>query len=162
MNIDIDSDSSESIQKKFSSSLIEISSNESMEIDNGENNLSEQSEFDNDEDKLSQLKKINQMKIDPISNQKCEWNKEEAFTNNEFQEDSINYTEFGKKDYAQHYFLKIINNDNSCYANSIIQAILALGDKLFKIISNDNGSEFSIIMSYFIEPFLRISNATIS
>ena len=47
MNIDIDSDSSESIQKKFSSSLIEISSNESMKINHNENNLSKQSEFKN-------------------------------------------------------------------------------------------------------------------
>ena len=66
-----------------------------------------------------------------------------------FLEVSINYTGFGNKEFAQPYFPKIINNDNFCEANSIIQAISALGDKIFKIILN-NKSKFSNIISFLI------------
>ena len=34
------------------------------------------------------------MKNNSVDNQQCEWNKEVVFSNNEFQEDSINITGF--------------------------------------------------------------------
>lgn len=34
------------------------------------------------------------------------------------------------------YFLKLINNSNSCYANSLIQAFLALDIRFFEKVNN--------------------------
>lgn len=53
-------------------------------------------------------------------------------------ENSKNYTQFAKDimTIEMPYFLKFANSNNSCYANSLIQAILALGEKLFEIVNN--------------------------
>ena len=58
----------------------------------------------------------------------------EDFKSDTVQADSKNYTIFETIEIP--YFLKFSNSNNSCYANSLIQAILAHGEKMFKIVSN--------------------------
>jgi hypothetical protein len=126
-SIEVDTESNKSMQETDSSCIIELSSDESMDIENVDNKFNSLSDIDENEqteqiqqscqiEKTEQTEQIEQINI----NERGELNKDEEFINDDFHETSIDYTGFGNKKCMQPYFLKFSNNNNSCYANSLI------------------------------------------